>query len=222
MLRPVLRTKCTSSAGTERDAGVVVMLGLHGQTKSAWAPLAVRHLPELLADHAHCELKAATNALSVATRWADCTNLVRAMAELAEEEMSHFREVLAVIHARGWSWSKPQVDSYAEELRAAAASSRHGRSVEARTDRLLIGALIEARSCERLRLLADAFQEIGEVELSAFYLTLFASEAKHHVLFTQLAEELAGVEPVAVRLRELQLIEGQINARLGVAPRIHG
>ena len=170
------------------------MFCLTRPTDPRWATLATDDLPALLSDHAHCEMKAASNALSLAARWTAYPRLVEALAALAEEELRHFRAALAELSRRGIALRKPEVDVYAAELRKAAARDRKHSAGEALVDRLLVGALIEARSCERFRLLSRALSDRGEGELAAFYDDLFEAEARHYTTFVDLAIHVAVVD----------------------------
>ncbi len=199
------------------------MLCLLHSTDPRWAATAVAALPELLADHAHCEMKAASNALSLATRWPASTRLARALATIAEEELRHFRAVVDELERRGVPLGKPEVDEYVAELRKAANVSGKQTPEASLIDRLLVASLIEARSCERFRLLADALAARGDA-LAAFYEDLFVCEARHYTTMVDLAIEAAGGDEAAVRARlgVLARQEGAIAARLGVRPSIHG
>lgn len=200
------------------------MLCLTRPTDPRWVERALADLDAVLVDHAHCEMKAATNALSLAARSPDFPGVVRALVDLAEEELRHFRAVLDELDRRGARLGKPPSDEYAAELRRLASSSARRRSAEdALVDRLLVGALIEARSCERFRLLADALAARGEAELAAFYADLFTAEARHFRTFVDLAEDASGdAAKVKRRLGELAEAEGELAARLGVSATIHG
>jgi tRNA-(ms[2]io[6]A)-hydroxylase len=199
------------------------VLCLTHSTDPRWAVSAVAALPELLADHAHCEMKAASNALSLATRWPASTRLARALASLAEEELRHFRAVVDELERRGIPLGKPEVDEYVADLRKAANVSGKQTPEASLVDRLLVASLIEARSCERFRLLADALAAQGD-PLAAFYEDLFACEARHYITLVDLAIEAADGDDAKVRERLAVLArqEGVIAARLGVRPSIHG
>lgn len=224
------------------------MLCLTTSTDPAWARLAIADLPRLLADHAHCEMKAAANALSLAARLPHLPRVARALAALAKEEIDHFDAVLAELAEREVTLPPPAVDPYAaalrklmrkegaqEEPRATQATkdAGHGNQRRARrstissedviVDRLLVAALIEARSCERLGLLAEALAGAGEARLAAFYKELFASEARHYRTFVDLAIEVAGPRgDVQGRLAALAAAEGSIAATLGNEATVHG
>jgi tRNA-(ms[2]io[6]A)-hydroxylase len=188
------------------------MLGLQCETDDAWVEAALADVDALLIDHAHCEMKAASNAMSLAVRYGDRPALVAAMIALAEEELSHLRLVHDRIVARGRTLGPPPVDPYAAFLRKAVGPSRSPTLVE----RLLIGALIEARSCERFKLLSE---RCPDAELAAFYKTLLAAEAGHYRTFVDLAiaagaQDGVDEDQVRARLAELAQHEASIVERL--------
>jgi tRNA 2-(methylsulfanyl)-N6-isopentenyladenosine37 hydroxylase len=202
------------------------VLCLTRQTDPRWAGVALADLPAVLADHAHCEMKAASNALSLATRAPASPKVARALVALAEEELRHFRAVLDLLEQRGIALGKPDVDVYATELRKIANETGKKTPADSLCDRLLVGALIEARSCERFRLLADALKARGD-ELASFYDALFACEARHYRTLVDLAVDVMGnvmgaEAEVSARLADLARAEGALAARLGVRPTIHG
>lgn len=199
------------------------VLCLTHPTDPRWAEAAVSDLPSLLSDHAHCEMKAASNALSLAARWPGIPRLVRTLAAVAEEELGHFRAVLAELERRGIGLGKPEVDAYAADLRKAATKTGVHSATAALTDRLLVGALIEARSCERFKLLVGALEARGEGRLAGFYEELFTAEARHYTTFVDLALEVSGDEQaVRDRLADLARAEGALAAKLGRGATIHG
>lgn len=200
------------------------MLCLKVASDDAWILEAARGLEAVLADHAHCEMKAASNALSLAARHPDRPAVVRALTDLAREEIDHFQRVFEVLSRRGIVLGPPEVDTYARELRRAAAAATKPR-VEPLVDRLLVGAIIEARSCERFKLLLGAVS--GDPELHAFYTELFAAEARHYRTFVDLAVGAAGGDAALVdaRLDVLSSLEASIVVRLAAAARrstMHG
>jgi tRNA-(ms[2]io[6]A)-hydroxylase len=185
---------------------------LRSATDPAWTTLAVARFDEVLVDHAHCEKKAAASAMALVAAHPESPRLVQRMARLAQEELRHFRQVHELIVARGLSLGRDPGDPYAQALLALVRTGARER----RTDRLLVSALIEARSCERLGLLAGA---LPDPELRAFYARLARAEAGHTVLFGDLARE---DDPGAdARLAQLAEAEAGIVARLPLAPRIH-
>jgi tRNA-(ms[2]io[6]A)-hydroxylase len=160
--------------------------------------------------------------MSLATRWPATPRLARALTDVAEEELRHFRQVMTLLEARGLGLGKPEVDVYAAELRRAANLTSDKTPHGSLADRLLVGSLIEARSCERFRLLADALAARGDA-LAPFYEELFACEARHYTTMVDLAVEVRGDERrVRDRLAVIARAEGEIAARLGVRPTIHG
>jgi tRNA-(ms[2]io[6]A)-hydroxylase len=197
------------------------MLGLKTETDPAWAEAAMRDLGRVLVDHAHCEMKAASNALSLAARHPELPAVVRALTGLAREEIDHFQHVLTLLEARGLTLGPPPVDAYAAALRREAAAETRGPKVGALVDRLLVGALIEARSCERFKLLAETLARAGEREISAFYTELLAAEARHYtelVDLAVLANAGTGRAEVLARLDVLAEREGAIVQRLARGP----
>ena len=177
------------------------MFCLRAATDSAWAASAVKDLDAVLVDHAHCEMKAATNALSLVVRHSSDLGLVRALTELAREELDHFQRVVDFLEARGLRLGPPPVDDYAADLRRAM-NALPASELPLVTDRLLVGALIEARSCERFKLLIQALPADCPADLRAFYDELFACEARHYRQYVDLAVRTAG--PLA------SLVEGRL------------
>ncbi len=162
------------------------MFCLRAPTDPAWARQAVTDLNAVLVDHAHCEMKAASNALSMVLRHPDDLGLVRALTDLAREELDHFRRVVAFIERRGLRLGTPPVDQYAAELRRAMGMLPTS-DIPSSVDRLLVSALIEARSCERFKLLLDALPKETAADLRVFYEELFACEARHYRTYIDLA-----------------------------------
>jgi tRNA-(ms[2]io[6]A)-hydroxylase len=182
------------------------MLGLLAATDARWADEAMADLDAVLRDHAHCEMKAASHALSLAARHPDDLTLVRKLTALAKEELDHFERVLQILVARNIALGTPPVDEYAAALRGGA--QRLSKSCPVIVDRLLVCALIEARSCERFKLLVDRMGESHE--LHAFYTELFAAEARHFREYTELAAGASSTELVEKRLAELAKVEAEI------------
>src|SRR4051812_48895134 len=149
------------------------MLNLHSPTPARWLPQVAGNLDELLIDHAHCEKKAAGVAMNLLFAYVDEVELARAMTAIVGEELSHFRLVLDLLERRHIRFRQIPPSQYAERLRALAGKLEPMRAV----DRLLIAALIEARSCERFGILRD---HLPDAELANFFGSLFESEARHH------------------------------------------
>ena len=149
------------------------MLHLQAATGSGWLPRALSDVGELLLDHAHCEQKAAGNAVALLFRYPHHDFLMEPLAALAQEELEHFRQVLARLEARGLRFRAQRASPYAGRLRTVVRNAEPERLL----DTLLCSALIEARSCERFLLLA---QGCPDPDLAGFYRGLLASEARHH------------------------------------------
>lgn len=200
------------------------MLCLTQPTDPRWADVALANLSLLLQDHAHCEMKAASNALSLAARFPEYADVARELALIAEEELRHFRAVLDELTRRGLTLGKPETDVYAAELRKLTRVGRYGAPEDPLVDRLLVAAIIEARSCERFKLITEALRvRQDEPALLAFYEDLFASEARHYRTFVDLAESVKRDEAVVrQRLEGMARAEGELVRRLGIGPTMHG
>lgn len=175
-------------------------------TPKAWLEAAVANLPLLLLDHAHCERKAAATAVNFMSKYPENTDLVALMSPLAREELLHFEKVLALMHTRGYSFGPLQPCGYAQELHRLVVK---GASKERLCDQLIVGAIIEARSCERF---AALIPHLKDKIMQRFYSTLVKAEARHFTNYLELARN-CGVDFTA-RLerflqRENQLISGQ-------------
>lgn len=194
------------------------MLGLLTPTDPRWVDEAQRDLPGLLSDHAHCELKAAVSALSLVSRFGPhYPVLVTPLSALAHEETQHFREVHARLGVYSAPLGKQDADEYVNALWNATKPERN--AIPLLLDRLLVSALIEARSCERFKLLSTG---LTDANLAAFYRDLMESEARHYRLFCGLSEELFGVKMARDRLAELARREAHVAGKLPLGPKVHG
>lgn len=198
------------------------------ETSKAWTGVALGDLDALLADHAHCEQKAASMALALIGRFPEHEGLARGMVALAQEEMHHFKQVLDVIETRGGTLTRPRPDPYVRALRDW--GFRHPGGVGPLQDLLLVSAFVEARSCERFRLLAQALSDSEEDDLQKrtdlrklgkFYRNLADAESRHWELFRTLALESGNKEAVQRRMEEMALAEGKIVAQRPLEPRMH-
>ncbi|MGQ9425354.1 tRNA-(ms[2]io[6]A)-hydroxylase [Gilvimarinus sp. F26214L] len=167
---------------------------LHCATPDAWVQNALDNQRLLLIDHANCEKKAASTALNLMYRYVEDTELLNKMSRLAREELRHFEQVIAIMAARGIPYEQISASRYAAELRNGMATHEPQKLV----DTLLIGAIIEARSCERFARLAPHL----DAELGKFYSSLLKSESRHFTDYLKLAEKAAGGS-CAGRLQEL-------------------
>ena len=193
------------------------MLGLQLPTDPRWAELVRQDLPELLTDHAWCEQKAASNAISMIVRYPELSGLVAELTRIAREELDHFGQVVEKIHARGWTLGPERKDNYVNELMQFV--RKDGTREERLVDRLLFSAMIEARSCERFKVLTE---EVDDGELREFYRELMISEAGHYTTFIGFAREFGGKVDVDRRWKEFLDYEAGVVARYGTAPTMHG
>lgn len=193
------------------------MLNLQLPTDPRWAALVKEDLRTLLIDHAWCEHKAASNAMSIIVRNPGLTDLVEALTRIAEEEMSHFGMVVQRIRERGWTLGPERKDSYVNELLTFL--SKDG-SPEARlVDRLLFSAMIEARSCERFKLLSTT---AADPELREFYRDLMESETGHYATFISMARKYGPGVDVDSRWENFLAFEAEVVARYGTSAEMHG
>jgi tRNA-(ms[2]io[6]A)-hydroxylase len=190
------------------------MLGLAAPSSPEWLARALAHLDQVLIDHAHCEKKAASTAVSLLFRYPDRAAMLPVLSALAREELAHFEQVLALLAKRGIAYGRLKPSPYATELLTAVRSQEPERLV----DTLLCLSLIEARSCERMKLLAEA---VADAELAAFYRGLLASEARHHQSYVGLAIDVLPEAVVRVRLAELAAHEAAVIAAAPALPRMH-
>lgn len=197
----------------------MAMLRLKMKTDPRWVELVQSgQISEILSDHAYCEQKAASSAISLIVQFPEHAELVSKMAELAQEEMAHFKMVHRIIQRRGLSLGRERKDSYVNELQKFISGSGRSRE-EVLVDKLLFAAMIEARSCERFKVLSE---HIDDKELAVFYRKLMESEARHYTMFIRLAKKLAQNVDVQARWREFLSYEGEVIARYGQSDRIHG
>jgi tRNA-(ms[2]io[6]A)-hydroxylase len=181
------------------------ILGLQLPTDPRWVNLAEISLEEILTDHAYCEQKAATSCISLIQRYSDKDRLVKELAPIVTEEWGHFRLVLHELHKRGLNLGKQRKDLYVNKLMEF--QRKGGSPKEVLLDRLLIFALIEARSCERFKRLSEGLED---EYLKNFYRRFMESEAGHYHLFIELAEEYLGAEMTRIRWKEWLSYEADV------------
>ncbi|MCM8569904.1 tRNA-(ms[2]io[6]A)-hydroxylase [Gramella jeungdoensis] len=193
------------------------MLGLKLPTDPRWADIAKKNIEDILVDHAYCEQKAASTAISLIVTYPEYSELVTAMTALAREEMGHFKMVHEKILERGYTMGWDRKDEYVIKLREffPKGGSRGTQLVH----RLLIAGLIEARSCERFRLLSE---ELEDQELAKFYRDLMVSEANHYTMFLKFARKYGDREEVDQKWQELLDYEAEVMKELGKKETIHG
>ena len=193
------------------------MLGLKLPTDPRWAHIAEKNIEEILIDHAYCEQKAASTAISIIVSFPEYSELVNEMTSLAREEMGHFKMVHDKLLARGFVMGWDRKDEYVIKLREF--FPKGGSRVTQLVHRLLIAALIEARSCERFRLLSE---ELKDPELRDFYKHLMISEANHYTLFLNFARKYGDRKEVDQKWQDLLHFEADVMKDLGTKESIHG
>lgn len=193
------------------------VLGLALATDPRWVNIAERNIREILIDHAYCEQKAASSCISLIVQYSEKVKLVEMLTPVVAEEWSHFERVLEKLKKRGWALGPPRKDEYVRQIRTLI--KKGGTREQQLVENLLLNALIEARSCERFRLL---WKEIEDKDLSEFYYELMVSEAGHYRNFLTLAKEYENEQVVEDRWREMLAGEAGIVKNLSPHPgRMH-
>jgi tRNA-(ms[2]io[6]A)-hydroxylase len=193
------------------------MLGLKLPTDPRWVNIAEKNIKDILVDHAYCEQKAASTAISFIVSFPEYDELVREMMSLVEEEMSHFRMVYDLLKSKGYEMGRDRKDEYVIKLRQF--FPKGGSRTDQLVHRLLIAGLIEARSCERFRLLSE---ELSDEGLKKFYKKLMISEAHHYTMFLNFARQYGNKEEVNEKWQELLNYEAEIMKALSKHETIHG
>lgn len=194
------------------------MLKLKLPTDPRWANIAEKNLEEILTDHAFCEQKAASSAISLIVQYPEYSELVEAMSALAIEEMEHFQMVHERIIKNGWVLGRERKDEYVGDLRKffSGGTSKEQTLI----NKLLLSAMIEARSCERFRVISE---NIKDQELAAFYHELMISEATHYTMFLKFARKYGkDICDVDKLWEDFLEYEGKIIAKYGKKEHIHG
>lgn len=193
------------------------MLGLKLPTDPRWVNIVEKNIDDILTDHAFCEQKAASTAISLIVGFPEYTELVSEMTALVREEMGHFKMVHDLIIARGQTLGRDRKDDYVIALLSF--FPKGGSRTTQLVHRLLIAALIEARSCERFRLLSE---ELEDADLREFYKKLMISEAGHYTMFLKFARQYGDRKEVDEKWESLLFFEAQIMKDLGNQQLIHG
>ena len=193
------------------------MLGLKLPSDPRWVNIAEKNIEEILSDHAFCEQKAASTAISLIVSFPEYTELVQEMIALVEEEMSHFKMVHDLILERGFTLGRDRKDAYVSQLLQF--FPKGGSRTTQLVHRLLLAALIEARSCERFRLLSE---HLEDKKLAKFYRKLMISEANHYSSFLGFARQYGDRKEVDQKWDALLEFEAQIMKTLSVNKTIHG
>jgi tRNA-(ms[2]io[6]A)-hydroxylase len=193
------------------------MLGLQLATDPRWVNIVETNISEILTDHAWCEQKAATNAISIIALNSEHQELVTDMLKLAQEELQHFEQVHELIKKRGLTLGRERKDHYVNELYGF--MIKGGSRQQSLVDRLLFSAMIEARSCERFKLLSE---RLKDEELAAFYRELMISEATHYTTFIGHARKYGAGIDVQKRWEDLIRFERDIIQKYGKTEAVHG
>ncbi|UBZ06124.1 tRNA-(ms[2]io[6]A)-hydroxylase [Salegentibacter mishustinae] len=193
------------------------MLGLKLPTDPRWANIAEKNIEEILIDHAYCEQKAASTAISLIVSFPEYPELIDEMIALSREEMGHFKMVHEQLLKRGYVLGRDRKDEYVNQL--IRFFPKGGSRTTQLVHRLLIAGLIEARSCERFRLLSE---QLKDKELAEFYHKLMVSEANHYTMFLKFARKYGEREEVDRKWQDLLDFEAEIMKDLGKDKTIHG
>lgn len=193
------------------------MLGLRLPTDPRWVNIAAKNISDILTDHAWCEQKAALNAMSTIVRFPQFPELVTELTRISLEEMEHFDMVHEKIKARGFHLGYESKDCYVQDL--SLFIKKGGSKEQELMERLLFAAMIEARSCERFRILSE---EIDDLDLRSFYHDLMISEATHYTTFISLAKKYGDPKQVDRRWKEFLAFEGTLMEKYGNDSTIHG
>lgn len=196
------------------------MLGLKMPTDPRWVNIAEKNLEEVLIDHAFCEQKAASNAISMIVQYPHLTDLVEEMIAISQEEMEHFSMVHQELLKRGMKLGFERKDPYVNDLAAFLKHHKNDRSRDVHfVNQMLFAAMIEARSCERFRILSE---ELKDPELRVFYRDLMESEARHYSSFLKYARKYGGKVDVDARWKDLLEFEASLMEKYGKSETIHG
>ncbi len=195
------------------------ILRLQLPTDPRWANIVEENLEDILSDHAWCEQKAATNAIMLIINNAEKEDLVTEMTAISIEEMQHFQMVHDIIKARGYEFLRERKDDYVNELAKFMKQSSDGSRACGLIERLLFAAMIEARSCERFKVLSE---NLKDEELAEFYRDLMESEAAHYTTFINLARKYAGNIDVEKRWKAWLAFEADVIAKYGEGVTVHG
>ena len=196
------------------------MLGLKMATDPRWVNLVEKNIEEILIDHAFCEQKAASNAISIIVQYPQYPDLVDAMVEICKEEMEHFKMVHEKLKERGFKLGFERKDPYVNDLskylkKNQNDGSRQGHFVK----QMLFAAMIEARSCERFKILSE---QLKDPDLKTFYRFLMKSEARHYMTFLNFAKKYGGKIDVKQKWNEFLEFEAELMKQYGSKETIHG
>jgi tRNA-(ms[2]io[6]A)-hydroxylase len=200
-----------------KEVATIKMLGLQLPTDPRWVNIVEKNIEEILTDHAYCEQKAASTAISLIVSFPEYTELVQEMVLLVKEEISHFKMVHDKILERGWVMGRDRKDDYV--IAITKFFPKGGSRTMQLVHRLLYAALIEARSCERFRLLSE---QLEDKTLAKFYRNLMESEANHYTMFLGFARKYGDRKEVDQKWKELLAFEAEVMKDLSKKESIHG
>ena len=196
------------------------MLGLKMETDPRWVDLAQKNIAEILTDHAFCEQKAASNAISIIVQYPQYPDLVKAMIAICQEEMEHFEMVHDKIQSLGLTLGFERKDPYVNDLSEYLRRNKTNSSIEGQfVNKMLFAAMIEARSCERFKILSE---QLPQEDLRQFYRSLMESEARHYTTFIGFARKYARNIDVDQCWIDLLNFEGELMKKYGSSETIHG
>lgn len=193
------------------------MFKLKLPTDPRWVNIVETNILEILADHAWCEQKAASNAISLIVRYPEYTDMVKVLCDIAREEMEHFRMVVEKMEQRGWTLGFDRKDDYVNRIYQF--QRKGGTRNQRMVDHLLFAAMIEARNCERFKVLSE---NIKDNDLAAFYRELMISEANHYTTFINFARQYATDDDVEKRWEDYLEFEAEVIAQYGKKETVHG
>lgn len=196
------------------------MLGLKMATDPRWVNIVEKNLEEILVDHAFCEQKAASNAISMIVQYPHYPDLVSEMVEICKEEMEHFYMVHKKILERGFSMGFERRDPYVKDLNSYLKQNHSNSSRESHfVNQMLFAAMIEARSCERFKILSE---QLNDVDLKGFYRMLMKSEARHFMTFLKFAKKYSSSIDVDERWKLFLEFEAGLMKKYGKEQTMHG
>jgi tRNA-(ms[2]io[6]A)-hydroxylase len=196
------------------------MLGLKMATDPRWVNIVEKNIEEILTDHAFCEQKAASNAISMIVQYPQYPDLVKAMTEISQEEMEHFGMVHEKMMERGMKLGFERKDPYVHDLSIYLKQNQNTGSRESHfVNQMLFAAMIEARSCERFKILSE---EINDEDLRIFYRSLMESEARHYVTFLNFARKYGKGVDVDARWKDFLEFEASLMSKYGKKETMHG
>jgi tRNA-(ms[2]io[6]A)-hydroxylase len=195
------------------------MLGLKMATDPRWVNIVERNIEEILTDHAYCEQKAASNAISMIIQYPEYPDLVQAMVEICQEEMEHFGLVHAKMMERGYHLGFERKDPYVNDLAKFLKTTADGSKRVHFVNQMLFAAMIEARSCERFKILSE---EINDEDLRNFYRGLMESEARHYTTFLGFARKYGVGVDIDARWKDFLDFEATLMEKYGKEETMHG